>query len=319
MSNSNLKIGIIGVGMVGDPIRRWLEEKQGRVRSQSLFCYDADPKKGYFDAINMADVIFVSVPTPPNPDGSCNVSIVDNALAMVKGNKIVVIKSTIPPGTTEMFQAKYSHLRILFNPEFLTESQAWEDFLHPTRQIVGFTEKSKGDSMMVLGLLPQGNFSSPWASDYNRVELNATEAEFVKYFSNIFGAMKVTLANIVYDLCVEQSEQSGKAVNYENIRTALGADPRVGPAWLNVHHGSYRGYGGFCFPKDLNAFFCYAQDLFSKSRVYSFLLAYGKELFNTIRHYNRKLLESQGLSEEDVSRHDREITLDKKKKTEYNS
>src|SRR3989344_4096667 len=80
MSEKKISIGIIGVGMVGEPKRRWFEEVQNYKRGRELFLYDADPKKGYFDDVNKADVIFVSVPTPPNPDGSCNVSIVKSAV-----------------------------------------------------------------------------------------------------------------------------------------------------------------------------------------------------------------------------------------------
>lgn len=306
-----IKVGIIGLGMVGGPLRRWFEEVRGYQRGQNLFCYDTDPKKGCFDDINKADVIFLAVPTPPNPDGSCSISMVDNAISKVVGNKIVVIKSTIPPGTTEMFQTSRPDLRILFNPEFLTESQAWEDFLHPTRQLVGYTEKSKGDSMMVLNLLPPGNFSSPWAADYSRFELTATEAEFVKYFSNIFGAVKVSLSNIIYDLCQAESEQSGRKVDYENIRTAVGADPRNGPAWLNVHHGSYRGYGGFCFPKDMDGFIAFGQQRAQRSKgrpIDSALLSSGVDgVLDAVRRYNRILLDSQGRTEEEVSKHEKDI------------
>src|SRR3990167_7155523 len=106
-TSSNLKIGIIGLGMVGEPIRKWFEEKKGFKRGTNLFCYDSDPTKGYFDDYNSADIIFISVPTPPSPDGSCNISIVENVAAGIRGEKIIVIKSTVPPGTTERFQGKF--------------------------------------------------------------------------------------------------------------------------------------------------------------------------------------------------------------------
>ncbi|MDP3730985.1 MAG: hypothetical protein Q8R34_00615 [bacterium] len=297
--------------MVGEPLRQWLEEVRGYKRGLDFFCYDTDPKKGYFDEVNQAGVIFVCVPTPPNPDGSCNISMVDSAISQIAGNKIVVIKSTVPPGTTEMFQAKYPNVRILCNPEFLTESRAWEDFLHPTRQLIGYTAKSKGDSTTVLNMLPQGNFSSPWAADYSRFELTATEAEFVKYFSNVFGAVKVTLANIVYDLCTAMSKQSGLEIDYENIRMAVGADPRNGPAWLDVHHGSYRGFGGYCFPKDLNGFMAFGQQLARGSKGQAMdaaLLSCGVDgVLGAVRRYNTALLMSQNLTEEEVSKHDKDI------------
>ncbi len=315
--SEKIKIGIIGLGMVGQPHLRWFEEIKGYQRGKDLFCYDTDPKLGYFDDFNLADVDFVCGPTPPNPDGSCNISIVDNILSKIKGNKVVVIKSTVPPGTTEMFQIKYPHLRILFNPEFLTEAQAWEDFLHPTRQLIGYTKKSQGDSVTVLNLLPQGNFSSPWAADYSRFELTATEAEFVKYVSNVFGAIKVAFANIVYDFCQAKASKTGLKIDYENIRKAVGADPRIGPAWLDVQHGSYRGFGGYCFPKDFNAFIAFAVTLFDKSPRYTdkigISVSHGASVLTSILTYNRVLLESQGRTEEGVSKHESELERERRK------
>src|SRR3990167_707539 len=143
---NKLKIGIIGLGMVGEPIRRWFEEINGFKRGRELFCYDADPKKSYTDDVNKADIVFVSVPTPSNPDGSCNTSIVESAVAGLKNGKIIVVKSTVPPGTVADLQKKYPKKRLIFNPEFLTESQAWEDFISPDRQIIGSTVKSTSDT-----------------------------------------------------------------------------------------------------------------------------------------------------------------------------
>ena len=128
-NSSKIRVGIIGIGMVGEPIRKWFQEILGYKRGKDFFCYDVDPKKGYADDVNRADIVFIAVPTPPNPDGSCNVSIVQNAVSTVKDGKIVVVKSTVPPGTVQNLQIKYPKKRFIFNPEFLTESQAWEDFL----------------------------------------------------------------------------------------------------------------------------------------------------------------------------------------------
>ena len=315
---SSLKIGIIGLGMVGEPIRRWFEEKRGFKRGVDLFCYDADPTKGYFDDYNLADIVFVSVPTPPNPDGSCNISIVENVVAGIKGEKIIVIKSTVPPGTTERFQGKFPQHKFLFNPEFLTESQAWEDFLKPVRQIVAYTEQSKDVALAVLNLLPISYYQSPWlASTYLIRGHTATEAEVIKYASNVFGAVKVSFGNMVYDVCGIVRTSSGLEVNYENIRDALGADPRIGPAWLDVNHGSYRGFGGYCFPKDLRAFTEFCRSLIkplkaSENKRLSGVL----QFLESVWDYNNRLLGTQNLTVEDVSKHDKEIILKKKKNTE---
>lgn len=311
----NLKIGIIGAGgMVGGPHKRWFEEKKGYQRGVNLFCYDTNPALGLFDDVNKADGIFVAVPTPPNPDGSCNISIVESVVSSLKEEKIVVIKSTVPPGTTEDLQKKFSQHKFLFNPEFLTESQAWEDFLKPIRQIVGYTERSKDAALTVLNLLPQAYYQSPWiASTYQVRGHTATEAEMIKYYSNVFGATTVSVANMFCDAC-DGLRSLGYQINYENVKDAIGADPRIGPAWKDVNHGSYRGFGGYCFPKDLNAFRIFMGELAQKTKgARKGLLFKTFSILSSLWDYNAELLRSQNLTVDDVSRHDKEIILAKKR------
>ena len=321
MTNTKIKVGIVGLGMVGEPIRKWFEELNGYKRGRDLFCYDVDQKKGCSDDVNKADVVFVSVPTPSNHDGSCNTSIVESAVAGVKDNKIVVIKSTVTPGTVEKLQKKHPKKRLIFNPEFLTESQAWEDFLSPDRQIVGHTAKSVSDTVEVLNLLPKKHFIRPWTSDYSKKSVNATEAEFGKYASNVFGFMKVIYGNILADLCHAIGKVQGGKVDYENIRELLGADLRIGSAWLNVAHGNYCGAGGYCFPKDMDAFIAFGETL-EKDAVKKRLLDKehlkvlqgGIAVLKAVRDYNKVLVQSQGLTMEDVAKHDKEIIVQKRKK-----
>jgi len=326
MANNKLKIGIIGLGMVGEPVRRWFEEHNGYKRGKDLFCYDADPKKGYADDVNKADVIFVAVPTPTNPDGSCNTSIVESVVGSLKNGKIVVVKSTVAPGTVENLQKKYPKKRIIFNPEFLTESQAWEDFISPDRQIIGSTTKSVSDAIEVLNLLPKKNFIRPWTSDYMKKSVNATEAEFGKYASNVFGYIKVVYGNILADLAhaLDKKYKKDKVpsrVSYENIKELIGADLRIGSAWLNVEHGQYSGAGGYCFPKDMNAFIAFGEtlekDVVKKKlldKQHLKVLQMGLAVLKAVRDYNKILVEAQGLSMDDVSRHNKEIITQKRKK-----
>jgi len=126
MEQPRLKIGIIGIGMVGTPLKRYFEELKGYVRGKDLYLFDIDSRKGFSDDINYADVIFVCVPTPKDPDGKANIGAVESAVSGIRGEKIVIIKSTVPPGTTEFLQERYPRHKILFNPEFLTERRAWE-------------------------------------------------------------------------------------------------------------------------------------------------------------------------------------------------
>lgn len=288
----NLKIGIIGVGMVGTPLKHWFEEEKRYKRGEDLFLYDIDPEKDYLDDISLTDIIFISVPTPHSADGAANLSAVVSSFGNLTGEKIVVIKSTVPPGTTELFQKKYPQHKILFNPEFLTERKAWEDFIKPDRQIVGFTEKSLDAAHTVLSLLPKAPFMSPWGlNTYRPLKITATEAEIIKYGGNIHFSRKINLANIMAIL----SEKLG--VDYENVRIGMAADYRIGDSHLDVNHGGYKGFGGYCFPKDLDAFIIHLE---------SCGLSECANLLKKDREFNEKLLAQQGLTLEDVSVHDKE-------------
>ena len=285
------KIGIIGVGMVGTPLKGWFEQN-GFERGKNLFLYDIDPKKDYFDDINSADIVFLTVPTPRDSDGSCNLDAVSSAfkaLAVRSRPRIIIIKSTVPPGTTENFQKSYPRFKVLFNPEFLTEKRAFDDFIRPDRQIVGFTEHSLDAAHLVLSLLPRAPFMSPWGiGTYRAVRITATEAEIIKYGGNVWFVRKVNFANALNLLC----EKLG--VDYENIRLAMSADYRIGDSHLDVSHGGYCGWGGYCFPKDLDAFI-------------AVLKAAGMDesaaLLESDREFNVKILDSQGLTIDDVSQH----------------
>ena len=292
-----LKVGIVGVGMVGTPLKRYFEERRGYERGTTLFLFDLDPKKGFNDDVNRADVIFISVPTPRGEDGAAKINSVEDAFGRLTSDKIVVIKSTVPPGTTEYFQKKFPQHKVLFNPEFLTERHAWEDFIKPDRQIVGFTETSIDAAHAVLTLLPKAPFMSPWGvNTYRPTKITATEAEIIKYGGNVYFSRKITFANALAML----AENHG--VEYDNIRLGMAADYRIGDSHLDVTHGGYRGFGGYCFPKDLNALMVHME----QRGVHE-----GAELLREDWDFNKKLLESQGLTVEDVSVHDKEWVMKK--------
>ncbi|MEK7209765.1 MAG: hypothetical protein AAB670_02470 [Patescibacteria group bacterium] len=326
--NTKTRIGIVGLGMVGDTIRKWFEEIKGYKRGKELFCYDTDAKKGYGGDYTKADIVFVSVPTPSNPDGSCNTSIVKSVVAEIPDGKTVVIKSTVEPGTVEYLQKKYPKKHFIFNPEFLTESQAWADFVDPDRQIVGHTEKSKPLASDVLGLLPDAFFVSPGTKDkncYGKVRINATEAEVGKYAANVFGYIKVIFGNILADMAhglTQKFKKDGIAgeVNYDNIAEMLGHDKRIGMSWLNVNHGNYCGAGGYCFPKDMNAFINFGEKLIKglkgmkgveKELVAS--LTAGLNVLKSVRDYNVQLLRWQGLDLDTVSHHNNHLKKEPRK------
>lgn len=289
---TRLAVGVVGVGMVGTPLARWFLERCGYTRGKDLFLFDTNPEKRMQDDINQADVIFICVPTPRARSGASDMRHVTAAVRKIRGSKVVVIKSTVPPGTTESFQKKYPRHKFLFNPENLTERNAWEDFIRPDVQIMGFTGRSRDAAAPALALLPKAPFMSPWGvGTYRRIEIMATEAELIKYARNVHFARKVVFANLLSAL----AEAMG--ADYENVRIGMAADFRIGDSHLDVNHNYYRGFGGYCFPKDLDAFIAHLERAGLKDAA---------TLLKGDREFNRKLLLLQGLTPEDVSVHDAE-------------
>lgn len=318
------KIGIVALGMVGEPLKRYFEQSGFR-RGKNLFCYDTDPKKDYNDDVTKADIIFVAAPTPRNPDGSCNAEIVESIVKKyARKDKLFVIKSTIEPGTAERLAKRYK-TKILFNPEFLTESRAWEDMINPDRQIVAHTASAKTYSSEILNLLPKAFFSSPGTlGAYHFTRINATEAEIGKYAGNAFGATKVAFGNIFADICaaveyVLRKEGIGVTIDYNNVRKMVAHDRRIGDAWLDVSHGNFRGFGGYCLPKDLDAIIFTARSLVGRlpqKSTHRILLDRGTAVLEAIRDYNNTLLASQGIPFEKAAGHDHEVAAFLKGHTE---
>ncbi len=237
-SINNLKVGIVGVGMVGGAMQRYFQKKE-----VEPFVYDKYNHLGSMQEVNQADVIFICVPTPFVSDKGFSLKYVEEACSKIEGEKIVVIKSTVLPGATEYLQNKFPQHKLLFNPEFLTELTADQDMQYPDRQIIGYTAKSfdvAGDVMMLLPLAP-----------YERI-MPSTEAEMVKYFGNNWFSVKVIFANQMYDLC----QKIG--IDYDTVKEAASADKRIGRSHLEVWHKGYRGYGGKCLPKDIRALIQFA-------------------------------------------------------------
>ena len=207
--------------------------------------YDKFKGLGSAAEVSKADVIFIAVPTPYDEEQGFDRSALDSAFSCIKGAKIIVIKSTVLPGTTEYFQKRYPQHKVLMNPEFLTQSSADADMLFPDRQLVGYTAQSYGVAKEILQLLPLAPFE--------RI-LPASEAEMVKYFGNAWFSTKVIFANQIYDLC-------GKlGLNYEVVKECASADKRIGRSHLEIWHGGHRGFGGACLPKDTSALVHFAEE-----------------------------------------------------------
>ncbi len=245
MSYKKQKVGIIGLGFVGSSVYHWFKHKLND--KVELFSYDKYKNIGSIKEINKADIIFICVPTPFHEDANgYDDSAVIESLKILSGPKIVVIKSTILPGSTEKYQKLFPKHKILFNPEFLVAKTAVKDFLKPNRQIIGYTNKSKNDAQNILNILPPAPFI--------RI-VPATEAETIKYFGNAFLSTKVIFANQIYSLC----EKLG--INYDIVKESAAVDPRIGHSHLDIFLDGYRGYRGACFPKDMKAFIGLAKKL----------------------------------------------------------
>ena len=264
----DLKIGIIGVGMVGGALRRYFEKKGVR-----LFLYDEGKNLSSLEEVNQADVIFICVPTPFNKEKGFDLSCLEKTGQNIKGQKIVVIKSTVWPGTTEKFQKKHPQHKFLFNPEFLVEEKADEGMQNPDRQIIGYTENSRDVSEEILRILPRAPFEKI---------IPATEAEMVKYFGNTFLSTKVIFGNQIYELCQKLG------IDYEIVRESASADKRIGPSHLDVRHGGYFGYGGKCLPKDIRALIQFAD----KNGI-------DLKLHKAVEEINNQLMKEQGIKDQE--------------------
>jgi len=265
-SFNNLKIGIVGVGFVGKALRQYFEKQK-----KPLLLYDKFKNIGSFEQINQADVVFICVPTPFNKEKGFDLSFVEDIVYKIEGEKIIVIKSTVLPGTTEKLQEKYSQHKFLFNPEFLTETSPDQDFAYPDRQIVGYTKQSFNVAEDILNLLPLAPTMKL---------LPATEAEMVKYFGNAFLSTKVIFANQIYDLCQKLG------INYEMVAECAGADKRIGRSHLTVWHQGKRGYAGKCLPKDTKSFIEFADEQ-----------EIDLKLLRMVDEINDKLLKDQGIKD----------------------
>lgn len=238
-------IGIVGQGYVGGAVFNWFSAHYKH--NGEPLVYDKFKKLGSIEELDSkADIIFVCVPTPYVPQTGYDDSAIIETLTNLKNPKIIVIKSTILPGRCQQFKSQFPHHTIFFNPEFLTARNAVNDFLEPSRQIIGYTERNDELANELMSLLPNAPFK--------RI-VTTTEAELIKYFGNAFLATKVIYANQFYDLC------QALGANYDNVKEGAAADERIGASHLEIFHEGYRGYGGFCLPKDTKALIDYGNYL----------------------------------------------------------
>jgi UDPglucose 6-dehydrogenase len=240
------KIGIIGQGFVGSAVR------EGMKNHYEILAFDKDPNKfsnveSIYHIVEGSELTFLCVPTPMRKNGACDLTIVRSALteindvakALEAKDYIVIIKSTIPPGTTWQLNIEFPNLDIVFNPEFLTEANAVEDYKNQNRIIIG---GERPGSTTVKRLFAKAFPKVPI------IKTSSTIAEMIKYVTNTFLAMKVSYANEVYQLC------QGLNIDYDKVIEYARYDDRLGNSHWSVPgpDGDF-GFGGHCFPKDIAA------------------------------------------------------------------
>jgi nucleotide sugar dehydrogenase len=241
-----VKLGIIGKGFVGSAVEYGFSNNFDH--DIEIKIYDKDEKKSSHtlsDVVNNSKFIFISLPTPSFEDGSINLNILDNALLEISqissnDDAIFLVRSTIIPGSTRMFQSKYPNINLVFNPEFLTERNANFDFVNQDRFIIG---GEKVHTAQVASL-----YKLRFGSKVPIIETNFETAELIKYMNNSFLATKVSFLNEMKIL----GDQCG--VDWEKAVKGFSLDSRIGNSHLDVpgHDGKY-GFGGSCFPKDIQA------------------------------------------------------------------
>ena len=236
-----MSIGIVGIGYVGHAL------KVGFGGYYDIHTYDKNPELSSTESLKdlaiKCKIIFICVPTPMNNDGSCNTSIVEEVIRDISSysldDRIVVIKSTIIPGTTKRLSENHPNLKIIFNPEFLTEANFIEDFKNQERIVLG----SESDSVDIIEDVYRKVFSKAVI-----VQTGSAEAEMVKYFCNAFLATKVSFANEIKILC------DALNIDYNKVLNCASYDKRIGSSHFNVPGPDGKvGFGGSCFPKDINA------------------------------------------------------------------
>lgn len=292
-----MKIAVVGTGYVGLVTGTCFAE-----RNNEVVCIDIDDEKvakmrkgivpiyepgleeifkknikegrlsfttGLKEGLKDVEVVFLALPTPQGADGSADLSFVLKAVAdiapLLERYTIIVDKSTVPVGTAEKVEKVIAEktkisFDVVSNPEFLKEGFAVKDFMYPDRVVIGASSKKVAKIIKDL--------YKPFVKDDNQIILmDIRSAEMTKYASNAFLATKITFMNEIANLC----EKLG--ANVDEVRVGVGSDPRIGSRFLY----SGIGYGGSCFPKDVEALAKTAKDI-----------GYEPEILNAVNSVNSK-------------------------------
>ena len=261
------KIGIIGNGFVGSAISYGFSLYVDEVK-----IYDTDPRRSTHSLEDIASdcgIIFVCVPTPMFESGECDLSIVHSVidnLSICQGitDSIIAIKSTVVPGTLES---------LVFNPEFLTERTAKLDFINTARIVIGSNKAKNND---VVESLYRIRFPHTQI-----IKTDLATAQLIKYMANCFFSTKVSFMNEMYQIC------EAVGANWQEAVNGFLSDGRIGNSHIDVPgHDKDFGFGGKCFPKDLNAMIMRSTELGIKPTVMKAVWEKNKEVRTNLNWYD---------------------------------
>ncbi len=246
-----MEIGIVGQGYVGTAVKVVFE------KFYNVYTHDINKElcncSSLEDLVNKTNIIFICLPTPMNIDGSCNLQIVGDVIkdidyiaGQLNCHKTIAIKSTVLPGTSDKINNQSKNISVLFNPEFLTEANFINDFKNQNRIILG----GENDELVKIE-----NLYSLVFPNVPILKTSSTVAEMIKYFTNTYLATKVSFANEMKLIC-ECLE-----INYEKVVEYAKYDERLGEShWSVPGPDGHYGFGGSCFPKDINALISFCKD-----------------------------------------------------------
>ena len=238
------KIGILGQGYVGKAISEAFSKHFQHLNTYDKYISKYSSVNSLEELTKKSEIIFICLPTPMKNNGECFTGIVEeeiqkiNQISNESDEKIVVIKSTVPPGTSSNIGKKNTNINVIFNPEFLTEKNYIEDFQNQEKVIIGGYDKNNKLEKLYKHVFP----------NIRVLKCSQEEAEMVKYIINTFLAMKVSYANELKILCDKLK------INYDTVSEIAQFDKRVGYShWKVPGPDGKMGFGGSCFPKDINA------------------------------------------------------------------
>lgn len=235
-----MKIGIVGNGFIGK-VMQILNSHDIKVMAYDKDVKLCDPITTTWDDILNCDIIFISVPTPMNEDGSVHINIVKNVVKQIKSSNssaLIVVRSTVPPGTCD-------EMEVCFMPEFLTEKNSVEDFINTEQWICGIYENCNLQNIYIFTEMINSAFNNKSIKSNDVIFVKNKEAEMIKYFRNTYLSIKVSFCNEIAEFCKH------KNINYDIVSKIACSDKRIGTSHINVPgHDGKKGFGGTCFPKD---------------------------------------------------------------------